>query len=218
MMPQFSIVIHNVTHTFNSPTGALSVLDDISVTFQQGTIYALTGVSGSGKSTLLHLIAGFDTPTAGSIEYSGAFMQYDIGFVFQNPFLMKELTILENVMLKGIIAGQSRESCKKEAFDLLKIVDLYDKRDCYPGSLSGGQQQRVALARAVFGSLAFLLADEPTAHLDSQNKQILLHFMQTIARERNVGLIISTHDKSVAHKADQVFTLERGKLIFSTTG
>jgi len=218
MIPHFSINIHTITHTFNSPTGPLIVLNDLSVTFEQGTTYALTGVSGSGKSTLLHLIAGFDVPTMGTIEYSGNFTKGDIGFVFQNPFLMRELTILENVMLRGIVTGKSQQSCQPEALELLRIVDLLDKRDCYPSSLSGGQQQRVALARAVFGDLVFLLADEPTAHLDTENKKILLQFMQTIAKERNIGLIVSTHDSSIASTLDTTFNIERGTLISTTTG
>lgn len=218
------LVCHAVSKSYQQEDSAIPVLSAINASFTQGDSYAITGISGSGKSTLLHLLAGLDTPTQGTVLWNDVsiyalnnpqknlFLNQTIGLVFQSPYLIKELSVLENVMVKGLIAGKSFADCKKEARDLLLRVDLSDKIDAYPGQLSGGQQQRVALARALMNKPVFLLADEPTGNLDMQTGARLLEFLLTAQKEWNLGLIISTHDTAIANCMNSVYAINNGFL------
>lgn len=202
----------------------LAVLRGISASFQQGKMYAITGVSGAGKSTLLQLLAGLDVPTHGLVTFNGmnlqrfsarergSFLNTSIGLVFQVPYSIRELSVLENIMLYGLIAGQSYETCAERARGLLKTVGLEDKADARPAALSGGQQQRVAILRALFNKPAFLLADEPTGNLDEETGRGITQFLLDCQKEWKIGLIISTHDMAVAGKMEKILRLHDGQL------
>lgn len=201
------------------------VLRDISVTFIQDISYAITGPSGSGKTTLLHIMAGMEPPDAGSLEFIGQdiykmsqkeraqFLHKNIGFVFQLPYLIKELSVIENIMLKGIINNMSIADCQNEAYNLLDVIGLRMRAHAQPTELSGGQQQRVALARALFGKPAFLLADEPTGSLDTHTGQEILDLLFQFRKIYNMGLIISSHNPYVIEQMQTCYKVCEGDLI-----
>lgn len=219
-----NLLCQEVSKSYQQGEGFLPVLHDITVSFCPSSSYAITGVSGSGKSTLLHLLAGLDTPAQGAVLFNNvdintfssqqknAFLNKSIGLVFQSPYLIKELSALENVMLKGLIAGKNFADCKKGAQDLLCTVKLEDKLAAYPGQLSGGQQQRVALARALMNKPIFLLADEPTGNLDENTAGEILEFLLQIQKEWGLGLIISTHDSYIAKRMQIIYEIQNGLL------
>lgn len=200
------------------------VLEKVNYLFAQGKTYAIIGASGVGKSTLLHLLAALDQPTAGSILFNGhdcmklsagqkdQFLNKKIGLLFQDAYLIDELSVLENVIVKGLIAHRPKAECLQEGRELLGAVGLDDKIDSYPLSLSGGQQQRAALARALFGSPSFILADEPTGNLDiSMGKKIVDLLLDTIKKNKS-GLIVSTHDPYVYERMETILELRDGTL------
>ena len=209
---------------YTQGSSTITVLKDVSATFKKGHSYAITGISGSGKSTLLHLLAGLDTPSSGALFFNGKniqsfndsqksiYLNKSLGLVFQNPYLIKELTVLENVMIKGLIAGKGYNTCAQEAKVLIEHVGLSVKMSAFPGQLSGGQQQRVALARALMNQPEFLLADEPTGNLDLQTGQAIIDLILQLQKEWNMGLIISSHDEYVTCKMEAVYTLQDGSL------
>lgn len=204
--------------------GMLEILKAASYTFCQGKTYAITGASGIGKSTLISLLSGLDAPTSGSIYFNGhdistfnpqersIFLNEKIGIVFQAPYLIRELTVLENVMIKGLIRNLDNESCKEKGLALLQSVGLLDHAYRMPAALSGGQQQRVALARALFGDPLFLLADEPTGNLDSKTGAEIIDLLVSMHEDRSMGIIVSSHDPQVARRMEVVLELKNGKL------
>lgn len=203
----------------------IHVLRGITARFEQGKSYAITGVSGSGKSTLIHILGGLDEPSSGHVSYNNQnifkfrasqknfFHNGTIGFVFQFHYLIKELSVLENIMMMGMIRGERRDVCKKRALFLLEGCGIGEKADAYPTQLSGGQQQRVAIARAMFNKPAFLLADEPTGSLDEETaKQITGLFFEG-QKEWGMGIILCSHDSGVYEQMETVYTLHDGKLL-----
>jgi len=202
----------------------LEVLHGVDVEFEQGKTYAITGVSGSGKSTLMHLLGGLDTPTSGSVffdnqnlfEFSASnkdkFLNKNLGFIFQFHYLIKELSVLENIILMGLIKGDSRKDCEQRAEKLLEQVGLQDKINSYPTQLSGGQLQRVSILRSIFNKPSFLLADEPTGDLDAENAAIIVDLLLQYRDEWKTGLIICSHDEAVYGKMESVFRLHEGLL------
>jgi putative ABC transport system ATP-binding protein len=199
-------------------------VNDVSLTIEEGEFTAIVGPSGSGKTTLLNIIGGLDHATAGKVIVAGKditgmgdndlidFRLHNIGFVFQAYNLIPVLTAIENVSFVMLLQKKSKEECKKRALELLNEVGLGDRIKNRPSELSGGQQQRVAVARALASKPRFILADEPTANLDSKSADNLLELMAKLNREENMTFIFSTHDQRVIDKARRVITLVDGKI------
>lgn len=199
------------------------VLSDVTYDFSTKYSYAITGVSGTGKSTLIHILAGIDAPTSGQVLYDGQsiyefsrtkknnFLKKIVGLVFQDPHLIKELTVIENVMLKALISGAIDQKARKSALELLDCVGLADKADHHPLSLSGGQQQRVAVLRSLFNQPQFLLADEPTGNLDAENARAVLALLLSGAQQ-GMGLIICSHDPMIATCLSKKLELKNGQI------
>lgn len=218
------ISLQSVSQQFVQGKEIITVMDEVSIVFEQGKTYALEGISGTGKSTILQLLAGLEQPTKGKVLYNDKniarfsdrehqiFLQTTIGLVFQYPYLIDELSVLENVMLKGLIEGRTGVSAQARAEKLLAIVGMAHKHNALPAALSGGEQQRVALARALFVEPEFLLADEPTAHLDSETKKTVLDLLLSFQQNTNMGLIIATHDEEVAQRMQTRVRLHHGTL------
>jgi ABC-type lipoprotein export system ATPase subunit len=191
------------------PSPPLVLFKDLFWKIAQGTAHVIQGISGSGKSTLLSLLAGFQQPTRGTIYYDDvnlvqcreaqkAQVQRKIGFVFQQPFLLSELSVIENVMMKELLHGTAYDVCRSAAERLLQNVGLAHRADDPIDGLSGGEQQRISLARALCGNPAFLLLDEPTAHLDVASKLHMMEILKQVQAEASVGLVITTHDEEIA--------------------
>ena len=200
----------------------LDVLRGVDVEISRGGFVALRGASGTGKSTLLHLIGGLDTPNAGEIIFHGEklsgfsegkltnFRNRSVGFVFQAYHLLPELTALENVCLTARIARTTAGDAEKRGRELLRRVGLSERTDHKPSELSGGEQQRVAIARALINEPALLLADEPTGNLDSKTGSEIIELLKSLRVEKNMTLIIATHDEKVAAHAERVIQLVDG--------
>jgi ABC-type lipoprotein export system ATPase subunit len=218
------ILLDGITKSFGIGTTITTVLQDVNGCFMQGSTYAITGISGSGKSSLLHLIAGFDTPTKGTVFFDDSpvhtftptvhahYLQHSIGFLFQNPYLIHELSVIENIMMPALIAGQEQTSAIQRAAELLTMVNLSNYMDAKPAILSGGQKQRVALARALCNKPAFLLADEPTANLDTQTGTAVIELLLHGTHTWGMGIIICTHNHYVADAMDQKLILQDATL------
>lgn len=218
------ITMRAVSKSFGSGQTLRVVLRHVDVRFQQGHTYAITGASGSGKSTLIHVLAGVDSPSTGSVLFDdrdlslltpcdrSLFLGKNIGLVFQSPYLIAELSVQENVMLPGLIAGLQRAQVTRKAQELLAQVGLADRGHDKPSDLSGGQQQRVALARALVNEPAFLLADEPTGNLDVATGIQMMELMLECQREWGMGIIVTSHDPYVAKAMGSVFQLNDGLL------
>lgn len=218
------LIVQNLTKEFTHETSHLEVIKDISITFKQNCTYAIMGASGSGKSTFLHLLAGLDTPTGGNIflndqnimtlspDQRAYFLTHSIGLVFQLPYLIQELSVVENVALKGLIGGETYQESIDKAHVLLKKVGLEQKALAKPATLSGGQQQRVAIVRALFNTPSFLLADEPTGNLDEKTGASVIDFLHDCQKEWSMGVIISTHDQPVAQTMQHLLHLHDGSL------
>ncbi len=217
------IELKNVTKVVRSGTEDLTILDDVSMAIPDGQFVAVTGASGSGKSTLLGLIAGLDAPTAGDITIDGesvTAMSEDalatlrsrkIGFIFQSFHLIPSLTAFENVLIPMEILGL--KDARARAEQLLVDVDLTNRGHHYPTELSGGEQQRIAIARAFANQPKILLADEPTGNLDSRNGSHIFDLMTDLHSKNNVTLILVTHDKFLAEKAQRQIILKDGRVL-----
>ncbi len=200
-------------------------LNDVSINFKQGEFTAIVGPSGSGKTTFLNAIGGLDTPTSGNVLINNAditqlksnelidFRLRNIGFVFQAYNLIPVLTAKENVEFIMLMQGDSVAKRTSRALELLEAVGLADQVNRRPGQLSGGQQQRVAVARALASKPQFILADEPTANLDSTSTSNLLDIMYRLNQEENMTFIFSTHDQRVIDRAKRIITLQDGKVL-----
>jgi putative ABC transport system ATP-binding protein len=215
---------HTVSKTFNPNTIPVHAINNVHLHMEQGEFSALVGPSGSGKTTLLNLIGGLDKPDTGNIIINGIditklspnelidFRLHNIGFVFQSFNLIPVLTAKENVELIMQLQHRKRADIEKRILSLFKQIGLEDKIDTRPSQLSGGQQQRVAVARALASKPQLVLADEPTANLDSKSAANLLDIMAKLNQEENITFIFSTHDVRVIERARRVITLVDGQI------
>ncbi|MBN1578498.1 MAG: ABC transporter ATP-binding protein [Chitinispirillaceae bacterium] len=216
------IELKDVTKTFNAATVPIHAVGGVDLTIDEGEFAAIVGPSGSGKTTLLNLIGGLDEPTSGSIIIDGTditrlkpgertrFRLRNIGFVFQSYNLIPVLTVYENAGFIMELRGDPAAERDRRVRRLLDEVGLGDRLESRPSRLSGGQQQRVAVARALAPRPRFILADEPTANLDSHSAENLLEIMARLNREENATFLFSTHDPRVVKKARRVITIEDG--------
>lgn len=223
------IKTEHLTKTYNADKVPVKAVDDVSLNIEQGEFTAIVGPSGSGKSTLLNIIGGLDTSDTGKVEIGGTdisslkenqlidFRLQNIGFVFQSYNLIPVLTAKENVEFIMLLQKKSKKERNKRVEELLEEVGLKNEMNRRPSELSGGQQQRVAVARALASSPKFILADEPTANLDSVSTTMLLDLMATMNKEENATFIFSTHDQRVIDKAKRVITLEDGRIVSDVT-
>jgi len=217
--------LKNLVKIYNDSEIQVKAVDHVNLSFEQGEFAAIVGPSGSGKTTLLNMIGGLDNPTEGDIivndknikELSSSklidFRLRNIGFVFQAYNLIPVLTAKENVEFIMELQGKKRAERNERAMELLSAVGIADRANSRPSKLSGGQQQRVAVARALASKPKFILADEPTANLDSKSTEILLDIMETLNKEENITFIFSTHDQRVVNKARRVITIEDGRVV-----
>ena len=203
----------------------IDVLLECDLSVSRGEFVAVTGASGTGKSTLLHLLGALDRPNAGSVALDGveyaactaealaALRNRKIGFVFQFHHLLRDFSALENVMLPQLIAGVSASGATRRAEELLAAVGLSARTTHRPGKLSGGEQQRVAVARALANAPAVLLADEPSGNLDAGNAEHLHGLFAELSRRYEAAVVVVTHNRSLAERADRVLSLEEGRLV-----
>ncbi len=223
MLIQPSIEINNLNHSFGQGNLQKPVLIDINLNINSGEIIILTGPSGSGKTTLLTLIGALRSMQTGSLkildqELSGASSKQlvqtrsRIGFIFQAHNLLKSLTAWENVMMPLKLHPQIKNR-KELALEMLGLVGLADRTDYYPENLSGGQKQRVAIARALVSKPKLILADEPTAALDSKSGREVVNLMQALAKEQGCTILMVTHDNRILDVADRIIHMEDGCLM-----
>jgi len=218
------IDIKNVHKIYNESEVKVHAVRGVNLSFDEGEFAAIVGPSGSGKTTLLNMIGGLDNPTEGEIIVNNTnigelksskiidFRMRNIGFVFQAYNLIPVLTAKENVEFVMHLQGRPKAEREKRAVELLNAVGLGDRMNARPGKLSGGQQQRVAVARALASKPKFILADEPTANLDSKSTATLLDIMEKLNSDEKITFIFSTHDNRVVKKAKRVINIEDGKV------
>lgn len=216
------IKCENLTKTYGREEAAVHALQDVSLSFEEGSFTAITGKSGSGKSTLLHLLSGLDRPTSGEVIYQdkNLFSYNDnqlsvlrrrrFGFVFQSYNLVRELTAQENILLPVMLDGGKTDEA--HIAHLIELLDIGDRLSHLPGAMSGGQQQRVCIARAMANKPAILFADEPTGNLDGKTGREVLSLMRSVGKELGITLIMVTHDLGVAEQAERVIRLEDGRV------
>lgn len=204
--------------------GTITVLDGINLGVERGEMVAVVGASGAGKSTLLHLLGALDAPTRGTIRIAGeaisnrtdealsALRNRSVGFVFQFHHLLREFTALENVMMPMRIAGWDEHRAATRAEELLERVGLKGRTQHKPAALSGGEQQRTAVARALAIDPVVLLADEPSGNLDHANSERLHDLFVELSRDLEISMVIATHNRSLAARADRTLLLEDGRL------
>lgn len=222
------ISIKNLHKTYEGVVDVHAV-NDVTLHIEQGEFTAIVGPSGSGKTTLLNMVGGLDSPTSGSIQVDGTeitglkrnelidFRLQNIGFVFQAYNLIPVLTAKENVEFVMLLQKRAKAERDARTSELLEAVGLGGLEKKRPNQMSGGQQQRVAVARALAPKPKFILADEPTANLDSASTANLLDIMSELNRKENVTFLFSTHDQRVIDRARRVITLEDGKIVSDVT-
>ncbi len=218
------VEIRNLYKSYRRGNQILPVLNDISLNIDEGEFLALMGPSGSGKTTLLNLIAGIDKADSGTIGVGGIditslsetelaqWRATNVGFIFQFYNLIPVLTAFENVELPLLLSGLSKKERRSHVEMALKVVNLSDRMDHYPGQLSGGQQQRVAIARAIVTDPAILVADEPTGDLDRVSANDVLELMERLVHELGKTIIMVTHDPRAAKKAHIIMHIDKGVL------
>ena len=208
--------------------GVIRVLDGVDLDVRRGEMVAVVGASGAGKSTLLHVLGALDRPSEGTVMLDGtriegrsddelaALRNGKVGFVFQFHHLLREFSALENVMMPMRIAGWDAKRARARGEELMAQVGLAGRMHHQPGQLSGGEQQRTAVARALAVEPVVLLADEPSGNLDHANAERLHDLLGTLARDMEVGMVVVTHNRSLAGRADRVLMMDDGRLLEQT--
>ncbi len=216
--------VSHVSKVFQWGSEELKILSDISLDLQEGSTTTIVGESGSGKSTLLHMIGGLESVTSGSIMFKQediagysdkaltAYRKNHIGFIFQNPVLLSDFTVLENCYIPAYLAGGSKRDLIPRAKSLLDEVGLSHRLDHYPGTLSGGEQQRLSIARSLIHNPQLLLADEPTGSLDEDLSATIQEIFLELVRRKGVTLFLVTHNQKLAQTGDQRVRLTHGKV------
>ena len=219
------LIAKDLCKTFSNENTQQHVLKNLNVTVNKGDFTVVMGNSGSGKSTLLYALSGMDRPTLGSITYDGEeiskynndklamFRRKHCGFVFQHNYLNDTMSILDNIMVSGLLVSKDRKDIAERAKVLLKKVGLDEK--CYgkfPTQLSGGEQQRVAIARALAKRPKLLLCDEPTGALDYQTGKNILKLLQDTCRKEKMTVVLVTHNSAITPMADRVIRLKNSKV------
>ncbi len=219
------IKVSNLTKTYTDTEVPVHAVNGIDLTFEKGEFAAIVGPSGSGKTTILNMIGGLEKSTSGTVEVHGQdiselssgklidFRLNNIGFVFQAYNLIPVLTAKENVEFIMQLQNWEKTKMNERTFAILESVGLGNRVNSKPNQLSGGQQQRVAVARALASKPQFILADEPTANLDSKSTNQLLDIMEKLNKEENITFIFSTHDQRVVDKARRVIKVDDGKVV-----
>ncbi|MEJ2595301.1 MAG: ABC transporter ATP-binding protein [bacterium] len=219
------IEIKDLVKIYNTSEVKVKAVNGITIDFEEGEFTAVVGPSGSGKTTFLNMLGGLDRPTSGSVEIGGTdiwnlssrklidFRMNNIGFVFQSYNLIPVLTAGENVEFIMHLQGRPKKERENRTKELLEAVGIGDRLKSRPAKLSGGQQQRVAVARALASRPQFILADEPTANLDSTSTSELLELMAVMNRKYKTTFIFATHDQRVMDKARRIVTIEDGKVL-----
>jgi len=223
MTQELHLRVENLSKTYPTAAGQLTVLHDVSFSLPAGSSLAIIGPSGSGKTTLLGLCAGLDQPSTGSVELAGVDISLldedararvrnsSVGFVFQNFQLIPTLTALENVLVPVELRGERGEEAEAKA--LLTRVGLGERHDHFPAQLSGGEQQRVALARAFINRPKILFCDEPTGNLDGDTAHSMVDLIFGLNRERGTTLVLVTHDPELAHRCGRILRLRGGAVV-----
>jgi len=219
------LAVQGLTKTYvGGDGGVINVFDGVDLEVERGEMVAIVGASGAGKSTLLHLLGALDRPTAGCVLIGGRALDgmdddavstlrnRTVGFVFQFHHLLREFTALENVMMPLRIGGMDETSARARALALLDRVGLAGRVHHRPSALSGGEQQRTAVARALAVDPQVLLADEPSGNLDHHNSERLHDLFAQLAHELEIAMVVVTHNRAFAARADRVLQLEDGKL------
>lgn len=218
--------VENLTKVYGKNDTKVVALDDISFSVNKGEFVAIVGSSGSGKSTLLHMLGGVDRPSSGKVYIDSEdiykldnnklaiFRRRQVGLIYQFYNLIPILNVEENIMLPCKLDGKKDEP--KILEDLLKTLNLQERRDHLPNELSGGQQQRVSIGRAIINNPAIILADEPTGNLDSKTSKEILDLLKLYNKKYMQTLIIITHDEKIALEADRIITIADGKIVKDT--
>lgn len=225
MTPAATVAVRNVSKTYAQGEAAMRALDGVDLDVHRGELVLLMGPSGSGKTTLLSIMGCILRPSGGTIHVLGRevaglperelprIRRERIGFVFQGFNLFPTLTAQANVALALDVKGASRREAANRSAALLEQVGLEAKRDSYPADLSGGQKQRVAIARAIAGDPDIILADEPTAALDTHSGHIVMDILRSLAHDRGRSVVIVTHDNRMLGYADRIVHLEDGRIV-----
>ena len=219
------IEIKDLVKIYTNTAMEVRAVDNVNLTIEKGEFTAIVGPSGSGKTTLLNMIGGLDQATSGQVLVDGIdiatlnakqlvdFRLHNIGFVFQSYNLIPVLTASENVSFIMEMQGLDKATIQSRTTEILTEVGLGDRMESRPNQMSGGQQQRVAVARAMASRPKFIIADEPTANLDSKTTEKLLDIMEELNEKENITFLFSTHDQRVVNKARRVIVLEDGKIV-----
>ena len=225
MMPNGSMRVENLFHSFSEANGTVQVLNGVSLEAKPGEITSIAGPSGCGKSTLLYLMGLLDRPDSGKVFMGDSEVQnleddertkarnHFIGFVFQFHFLIKELSAIENISLPLLKLGKDEDSANQKANDLLFELGLESKAQRPAYKLSGGEQQRVAIARALANSPKYLLADEPTGNLDSSNSEGVFELLERMAKQTGLSVILVTHNQKLADLSHRKYWMEDGRIV-----
>jgi len=219
---QTTLELQEVTRTYKTAAGGLTVLDGASLSVRRGELVALVAPSGAGKSTLLHVAGLLERPDGGDVLLEGEgcnglsdrqrtlMRRSRVGFIYQFHHLLPEFSALENVVLPQMIAGKTKSQARTEAAALLDRVGLTSRATHRPARLSGGEQQRVAIARAVVNRPALLLADEPTGNLDPATSETVFDLLVGLVRAEGMAALIATHNLTLARRMDRVLTFQDG--------